>query len=194
MLKGPVAATLLAALITMALPKGAAANPPGNAANIAGGVLGQWATHPGLFVTAERPALYGKNHALFLGARLGAYTHPGNHHALFMLGDANYRATLNSGLQCELGLGLGGLQSMVAGPVYTVPGDAVTQNRDPGRTALLPDVGIGLGWDFARSHGWPWRVFMRADAFARLFVNDSAVPGFFISLGVARSLDWGASL
>jgi hypothetical protein len=157
------------------------------APSISAGYLGDFATHPGVFVAAEVPVVgeY-EAHEVFAGARAASYLHPGNHVGLMLRGELGYRATASFGLYGEALVGVGAHHRVLDGPVIVDDeGDLVTQG-DLGRLTVQPGLALGAGWRTPHAGPLPDRWFLRLDVLSRAPVN----AAFRTSLALSAGVSW----
>ncbi len=119
------------------LAVGAAASPV-----VRAGVLGELLVHPGLFATLEQRLGEPGVLAPVLGARTGAYVHPGHHTALFVHGEGGVRWSAADEVHTDVLLGAGIHHRWLPTRVVVRRGEGLATVVDAGRPSLLGTLGV----------------------------------------------------
>ncbi|MEN0067904.1 MAG: hypothetical protein AAGA48_37590 [Myxococcota bacterium] len=143
------------------------------------GLLGEFVTHPGAFISFEpgrsdRPGL-----APVVGGRLGGYVHPGHHSALFVHGEGGLRLS-GSQVAADVLVGAGLHHRWLPTRVVVRRGETVASVLDAGRPNLLGTLGLRIGDADGRV-----RPFGRADLAWRGPVHRGVRTELLFAIGVA---------
>ncbi len=159
-------------------PGTARAQAPPSRWGISLAYFGEFVTHPGVTISAERYLFNNGTYQVFVGAQAGGYVHRRNHTGLFVGLETGHRITMKSGLFFDQHLGLGYLHTFLnGGDVFEA--DALRgayEVKDGGRGHVMPSVSVGTGWTFRDGAGQPrWSVFARPVVFWQYPFNNYAL-------------------
>src|SRR5689334_16042050 len=87
------------------------------------GYFGEMLSHPGGAAALDYAVVRSDTHSLLVGLQGGGYLHPGSHGGGFLRARIGYRATASFGLEGGLLVGVGWLQTVLAGTTYLAQPD-----------------------------------------------------------------------
>jgi len=95
-----------------------------------------------------------------LGATLSMYYHENFHTNLFMLAERQWRRISLSGFYTELAPGIGVSRTFLGGTTYQANDAGIVSKKNmAGYTYAMVSISSGLGYDFRKSAGKPFRVY-----------------------------------
>ena len=121
--------------------------------NIGAGYFGQTVTHPGIVLEMEYETTLSSTMSLPFRVDLGMYTHPRNHHGLFIDANFGFRRYFKSGLFLEQSIGIGVLGSAINTDVFTLDDNGTVSDASKlNSLQLMPSLTLGIGYNLTKNN------------------------------------------
>jgi hypothetical protein len=119
-----------------------------------------------------------KNHSqIFQTVRAGGYYNKYSTSAIFVNTEIGYRYTFGFGLFADANLGVGYSHLFRPGAIYKLNSDGeYEQVRDWGKSSLMADYSLSIGYDFSRLLRKPVSVFLRYGNYLQLLYSKPDIP------------------
>jgi hypothetical protein len=152
--------------------------------------FGEMITRPGAIIGLEWYLLKGGGHSLSLELDAGTRIYPRNNNAFFVLPELSYRFTFSPGFFLSAAIGAGCMLSYLAGDVYEYQDGQAVLIANKSSLYFMPDLNLGIGWDFSRNNLAPITFALKFHAFGEYPYNTFILPCLALQAEVTYGFDF----